>query len=100
MKPILFELAIKGLHHDPKNIEAVRRLLVGRQSPIKVCEEMGLTRARLYELRSEILANFEKQLAEHDLVYTRVIVSKKKFRSVSKTEDEIVQKLLEESNDR
>ncbi|HEY3487510.1 MAG TPA: TrfB-related DNA-binding protein, partial [Gammaproteobacteria bacterium] len=69
MKDRHFELATRNLTINPRNKDAVRRVMVGGEQIVHVAESVGMHHTQLGKQVRRILQNFEKELGNMGLSF-------------------------------
>jgi hypothetical protein len=76
MKDRHFELATRNLTINPRNREAVRRVMVGGEQIVQVAQSVGMHHTQLGKQVRRILQNFEKELENMGLIFEECVVDK------------------------
>jgi hypothetical protein len=76
MKDRHFELATRNLTINPRNREAVRRVMVNGEQIVQVAQSVGMHHTQLGKQVRRILENFEKELANMGLSFEECVVYK------------------------
>lgn len=87
MKDRHFELATRNLTINPRNKEAVRRVMVGGEQIVQVAQSVGMHHTQLGKQVRRILQNFEKELESMGLVFEECVVDKDMLQVLRVLED-------------
>jgi hypothetical protein len=87
MKDRHFELATRNLTINPRNREAVRRVMVDGEQIVQVAESVGMHHTQLGKQVRRILQNFEKELENMGLIFEECVVDKDMLQVLRVLED-------------
>jgi hypothetical protein len=87
MKDRHFELAIRNLTINPRNKEAVRRVMVSGEQIVQVAQSVGMHHTQLGKQVRRILQNFEKELSTMGLSFEECVVDKDMLQVLRVLED-------------
>ena len=87
MKDRHFELATRNLTINPRNKEAVRRVMVEGEQIVQVAQSVGMHHTQLGKQVRRILQNFEKELAGMGLIFEECVVDKDMLQVLRVLED-------------
>jgi hypothetical protein len=87
MKDRHFELAIRNLTINPRNKDAVRRVMVNGEQIVQVAQSVGMHHTQLGKQVRRILQNFEKELATMGLSFEECVVDKDMLQVLRVLED-------------
>jgi hypothetical protein len=87
MKDRHFELAVRNLTINPRNKEAVRRVMVHGEQIVQVAQSVGMHHTQLGKQVRRILENFEKELAGMGLSFEECVVDKDMLQVLKVLED-------------
>jgi hypothetical protein len=87
MKDRHFELATRNLTINPRNKDAVRRVMVNGEQIVQVAQSVGMHHTQLGKQVRRILQNFEKELATMGLSFEECVVDKDMLQVLRVLED-------------
>lgn len=87
MKDRHFELATRNLTINPRNKEAVRRVMVEGEQIVQVAQSVGMHHTQLGKQVRRILQNFEKELEGMGLIFEECVVDREMLQVLRVLED-------------